>query len=166
MMPATQPLQYARTPYGYYMRLGGQFKANGITWIGSAIAGPEAIYLMKASRQNDAATTGFLVGGLVGGLIAGAIAKATEKPDMLRSCTYFQLPEAVRAHPDWPAKKRTKDCDVIVVSRPYVDVIRYNGWTSSFRFHVAGFDYSIRHGLFQKGKVKRFLAASGWTLEA
>jgi hypothetical protein len=161
--PAT--LSYASTPYGYYRKIGGGFTVGKVKWAGPVIAGPEALYLLKVERQNTGAAAGGAAGGLVGALIGGAISAAFAKPDENRSCTYFQLPDSVRGHPDWPVKKQKKDIDVVVLPKEYVESIRHPRFSNLLKLKAAGIDYVIEYTLFTGKKVKSFLAASGWKLE-
>jgi hypothetical protein len=158
-------VQYASTPYGYYRRIGGAFRAGTVKWGGPVVAGPEAFYLLKVERHSDAAAAGAAAGGLVGALVAGAISAALQKPDENPTCTYFQLPESVRGHPDWPIKKRKKDVEVLVLPRDSVESIRHPRFSNVIKLKADGVDYSIEYTFFTGNKVKNFLAASGWKLE-
>jgi hypothetical protein len=158
------PIPYEATPYGYYRKIGSAFTANGVKWQGAVIASPEAIYLLKVARVSAGVAGAAAAGGLVGGLIAGAIAAATRKPDDNRTCTYFQLPEQVRSHPDWPIKKRKKDVDVIVIARDSAPPLTHPRFTNLIKLTVKGITYVIEYTLFAGGKTKRFLAAAGWAM--
>src|SRR5689334_4521694 len=120
--PTAQPLslQYARTAYGFYRQIGHGFTVEKAKWVGPVIASPEALYLLKRQRQSTATIAGAAAGGLIGGLIVGAISAALQKPDETRSCKYYEIPDEVRAHPDWPVKKQKADVDVIVLPKAYV----------------------------------------------
>jgi hypothetical protein len=157
-------LQYASTPYGYYRKIGNSFNVNKAKWLGSVIASPEALYLLKEARQSAAAAAG-VHGGLIGALVVGAISAAMQKPDETRSCNYFQLPQEVRDHPDWPVKKQKKDVDVIVLPKQYVEGMRHPRFGNLIKLTAAGLNYSIEYTLFRGKAVKNFLTQAGWKIE-
>src|SRR4051812_40557262 len=101
-LPTDLPtLSYVHSPLGYYLRIGRRFSIQNRWWIGDAIVGREAIYLLKRMPYSR----GIAEHGFIGGLIVSATADMHDPPDDIHSCTYLQLPEQVRFHPDWPTKQ-------------------------------------------------------------
>jgi len=150
---------------GHYRKIGFAFSVGKVKWAGAVIASPEALYLLKETRQNAGAAAGAHAGGLIGALVVGAIASAFQKPDDTKSCKYFELPLEVRGHADWPVTKQKKDVDVIVLPKPYVEGLRHQRFSNVLKLTAAGIPYSIEYTLFRGKKVKSFLTQSGWAME-
>jgi hypothetical protein len=153
MAPAPGVRPMLPNDQGPFLHVGRMFHTGRARWGGTAIVSPHAFYLLKRSQHQS-----YYGGGLIGALVAAALTSA----DDTRTCYLGELPPAVRAQLD-PKGKRL-DRDVIVLPRESVRLLKPDFISTVFNVH-AGYDKVVVYcSMFRKGKIKRFLAESGWYL--
>jgi hypothetical protein len=150
---AAMTLLAVRDDAGPFEYLGRQFSCNKAGWFGKAVASPVAVYLLKASKNNQ---------GYGGGLIGVMLAAALAKDDGLSTCFASDLPEPIRKLLDAKGKLGRKD--VVIVPRATVSFVKAGGWNNSIHLEAGADKFKISTSLFNMFARPRAMTRMGWDL--
>ncbi|HEX8914720.1 MAG TPA: hypothetical protein VF796_20380, partial [Humisphaera sp.] len=147
---------------------------NGEKWIGTVVASPEAIYLVKhmSGRTVQKAGVAAGMGGIVGAAIASLMPDAPVSAGRATECAYGELPPSVRLHPQWPVPQRFRRIPgydrvrVVVVPRSSVTGVRHKSFSNLMGVRSSAVDrLTIDYFPFTGGRKRRCLKAFGYPVE-
>ena len=123
----------------------------------------DAIYLIRVA--GGAVALGGALGGLVGAAIAVAVSSENkvlvESNNITAFDTLDDLPEDLRQHPDWPAKKHKGS--VIVIPKTVIKDFKFT-WTGRMKFRAENDNYSIATEIYKWFWIKKYMRIFNWPI--
>lgn len=135
-----------------YRVIGSRFRIEGTRWDGPVVATADAFYLFQRSRERDAAP-----------LVAKLVLSTIERDASVPACSYDQLPESLRNHPEWLPFEEL-NCPVIVLGREQIKAVNHRRFSNMLDLETDAERVSVEYSLFTGSAVRQFLTTHHWPL--